>query len=365
MFWLISLAIVIGTGLWVLWPLLQGNSRWKASGLVVLLILPLLVYWQYQWVGSPRALQSNDTATKPGTDASLEDLVLSLQEKLTESAEDLEGWVLLGRSYKTLQDYPAAVDALETANRLVPNEPVVLVELVEARLFASGNPQITIEMVQQLQQAVAIQPDLQKGWWLLGLAAAQQGDDAQAITYWQRLLQGMDPGSSVAQSVQAQIADAQARIQANPDQPGSGQPNPELTSPHQPGPDQASPDQPPAWQSGTVQIELSPEANTTLNSLPATAALFLIARAPGQTSGPPLAVKRINQPSFPVQLKLGDADSMLPQRPVSGFATLQLQARLSITGDAMAGSGDWQSQVTTLATEQPENLNLIIDQQLN
>lgn len=349
MFWLISLAIILVVGLWVLWPLLQGDSRWKASGLVLLLVLPALVYFQYQLVGSPRAMQANNAATMAQTDgspdASLEDLVLSLQQKLTESAADLEGWVLLGRSYKTLQDYPAALQALETANRLVPDEPVVLVELVEARLFASGNPQITEDMIQLLQQAVAVQPDLQKGWWLLGLAAAQQGDDAQAISNWQRLLQGMEPGSSVAQSVQAQIADAQARLQA-----GTGLPN------------QESPDAP-GWQSATVRVELDPAASSILNPLPETATLFLIARAPGETSGPPLAVKRISQLSFPLELSLSDADSMLPQRPVSGFATLQLQARISITGDALAVSGDWQSQVATLSKEQQEDLNLLIDQQ--
>jgi cytochrome c-type biogenesis protein CcmH len=346
MFWLIALLIILVTGLGVMWPLLQGDSRWKASGLILLLVLPALVYWQYQLVGSPRALESNNIAATPSQDASLEDLVLTLQQKLTESAADLEGWVLLGRSYKTLQDYPAALKALETANRLVPNEPVVLVELVEAQLFASGNPQITAEMVQILQQAVALQPDLQKGWWLLGLAAAQQGDDAQAIAYWQKLLQGMEPGSSVAQTVQAQIAEAQARMQSSVPT-GTGREEPQA-----------------AWQSATVRVELDESANATLGQMPSTAALFLIARVPGESAGPPLAVKRINQPSFPMEISLTDADSMLPQRPVSGFTTLQLQARLSITGEALASSGDWQSQAAILSKEQQEDLNLLINQQV-
>lgn len=352
MFWLISISIVVGVGLWVLWPLLQGESRWKSTGLILLLVMPALVYWQYPMVGSPLAMQPDDMASIADTDASLEDLVLTLQEKLTESAADLEGWVLLARSYKTLQNYPAAVDALETANRLVPDEPVVLVELVEARLFASGNPQITSEMVQMLQQAVALQPNLQKGWWWLGFAAAQQGDDAQAISYWQRLLQGMEPGSSVAQSVQQQISDAEARLQAS-----GGQPDQE---PNQ------------GWQSPPLRIELGSTAISALGTLPSSAALFLIARESGVNSGPPLAVKRIDQPSFPLELSLSDADSMLPQRPVSGFAALQLQARLSISGEALADGGDWQSQVVTLATEpldktasaQHAVLNLLIDQRL-
>lgn len=345
MFWLVSLCVVLLAGLWVLWPLLRGDSRFKVTGLLVLLALPLLVYWQYQIVGSPRALQPMDHASLANTETSVEELVLSLRTKLTETPADLEGWVLLGRTYKTLQDYPAAVAALETANRLVPDVPVVWVELVEAQLFASGNPAMTPEMVQRLEQAVAQQPDLQKGRWLLGLAAAQRGEDQQAISYWRTVLQGMEPGSPVAQSVQAQISEAEGRLQA------AG-----VTS---------TPDLSPQWQSVGTQVDLSSEAREALSALPEAAALFLIARAPGEPSGPPLAVKRINQPGFPLKLSLSDTDSMMPQRPVSGFSTLQLQARLSISGEPMAASGDWQSEVITWSAEQTEAVNLTLDHRLD
>jgi len=344
MFWLLSLLIVVVFGLWVLWPLLRGDSRFKVTGLLVLLALPLLVYWQYQIVGSPRALQVSDMPVLANTDASLDDLIASLREKLTETPADLEGWVLLARSYKTLQDYPAALSALETANRLVPNEPVVLVELVEARLFASGNPVITPEMIQLLEQAVAQQEGLQKGWWLLGLAAAQQGDDETAITHWRKLLQNMEPGSPAAQTIQTQIAEAEARLQA------AG------------GTSKQESDQP--WQSALINVELGANASEQLAALPPTAVLFLIARPVGETSGPPLAVRRINQPGFPLEISLTDADSMLPQRPVSGFGELQVQARLSLTGEAKAASGDWQSAAVRLSIEDTEPLRLQVDQLL-
>jgi len=344
MFWLLSLLVIFVFGLWVLWPLLRGDSRFKVTGLLILLSLPLLVYWQYQIVGSPRALQISEMPVPANTDASLDDLIGSLRERLTETPADLEGWVLLARSYKTLQDYPAALSALETANRLVPNEPVVLVELVEAQLFASGNPVITPEMIQLLEQAVAQQEGLQKGWWLLGLAAAQQGDDEKAISHWRKLLQSIEPGSPVAQTIQAQIAEAEARMQAAG---GASKPEPE---------------QP--WQSAVIKVDLGVNAREQLAALPPAAVLFLIARPVGETSGPPLAVKRINQPIFPLEISLTDADSMLPQRPVSGVSELQLQARLSLTGEAMAASGDWQSAAIRLSIEDKQSLSLQLDQLL-
>lgn len=346
MFWIISLFILLAAGLALLWPMLQPASRWKVPGLVMLVLIPALALWQYTWVGSPRALQTEAlTPVSNNSDASLEELVQSLRDRLTEAPSDVEGWVLLGRTYKTIQDYPAALEALETANQLVPNEPVIEVELVEARLFASGNPRFTPEMIETLESAVARQDGLQKGWMLLGLAAAQQGDDAAAIAHWQKLLQGIEPGTPVAQTIQAQILEAEKRMQST-----SASIETKATQAASEG-----------WQSAPITISLGSSSAKSLASLPSTAALFLIARPANQESGPPLAVKRVQQPTFPVELRLEDSDSMLPQRPVSGFEELQLQARVSITGQPIASAGDWQSAPTQFSSKQPEPVSLEID----
>src|SRR3954454_3580810 len=62
------------------------------------------------------------------------------------------------------------------------------------------------------------------------------------------------------------------------------------------------------------------------------AVLFVIARAAGQTAGPPAAVKRIAAPTFPLDIDLSAADSMMGQ-PLP--ATVRIEARLDSDGDAM------------------------------
>jgi len=62
------------------------------------------------------------------------------------------------------------------------------------------------------------------------------------------------------------------------------------------------------------------------------AVLFIIARASGQTAGPPAAVKRIAGPTFPLDIDLSAADSMMGQ-PLP--ATIRIEARLDSDGDAM------------------------------
>jgi len=62
------------------------------------------------------------------------------------------------------------------------------------------------------------------------------------------------------------------------------------------------------------------------------AVLFVIARASGQTAGPPAAVKRISSPTFPLEIDLSAADSMMGQ-PLP--AAVRIEARLDSDGDAM------------------------------
>jgi hypothetical protein len=78
---------------------------------------------------------------------------------------------------------------------------------------------------------------------------------------------------------------------------------------------------------------------------PAGAVLFVIARS--AATGPPLAVKRIESPQFPLDFELGPEDRMIQSMPFAG--PMQLSARLD--GDANATSrsaGDLQG-----ATERP------------
>jgi tetratricopeptide (TPR) repeat protein len=62
------------------------------------------------------------------------------------------------------------------------------------------------------------------------------------------------------------------------------------------------------------------------------AVLFIIARAAGQTAGPPAAVKRIASPTFPLDIDLSAADSMMGQ-PLP--ATVRIEARIDSDGDPL------------------------------
>lgn len=83
-------------------------------------------------------------------------------------------------------------------------------------------------------------------------------------------------------------------------------------------------------------IRLAPGAKA-----PPHGVLFIIARMPGGAPGPPVAVKRIADPQFPLTYELSAGDAMMPGRPLQG--RVDLTVRLDADGNASTHeAGDLQ-----------------------
>ncbi|PQA34315.1 hypothetical protein, partial [Amnimonas aquatica] len=90
---------------------------------------------------------------------------------------------------------------------------------------------------------------------------------------------------------------------------------------------------------GRYEIEVT-VAPALARVIPADATVFIFARAP---QGPPMPVAAIRRPAaqFPLRVVMTDADSLQPERPLSGEDKLVLQAKVSRSGDAT--SADWEA----------------------
>lgn len=109
--------------------------------------------------------------------------------------------------------------------------------------------------------------------------------------------------------------------------------------------------------SGT--ITLAPEFE---RKVPVGAILFLIARK-GEGGGPPLAVKRVESPTFPMEFTIGPDDRMIQAMPFEG--PLQLSARLDADGNAMTRApGDLQGQAPEMQQPGASGVAIVIDQVL-
>jgi cytochrome c-type biogenesis protein CcmH len=131
----------------------------------------------------------------------------------------------------------------------------------------------------------------------------------------------------------------------------------------------ASPDRgnaPPAAASEESENASPIRGTVTLASglegkLPPNAVLFLIARREG--SGPPLAVKRIPQPHFPLDFEIGPRDRMIQTLPFVG--PIQISARVDSDGNATTRTpGDLQGSLAEGVQPGASGVELVIDQVL-
>ena len=95
--------------------------------------------------------------------------------------------------------------------------------------------------------------------------------------------------------------------------------------------------------------------------VPAGAVLFVIART-GE-AGPPLAVKRIGSPRFPVEFEIGPDDRMIQALPFTG--PFRLSARLDSDGNAMTRTaGDLQTAASQTVGPGARGIALVLDEVL-
>jgi len=353
-FWIIAVALLTVSAAVISWPLLTGSSKERFLGLAILLLMPLAGLLLYQQVGTPDAMNMDDLNTADrdapahASEApSMEQLVAELQQNLEENPSNPEGWLMLGRSLKSLQQYPEALSAMEKANQQLPGTPVIMVELAEAKLFASGNPNMGGDIRQLLETAISMDPQQQKGLWLLGMAESQAGNYNAALRYWTTLQGMLDPASGAAQTVAQQIETAKAQTSGKvaTGEVGVADKNPQNQ----------------VASASAISVELS--LGDALPAPPTSSILFVFVHPAGQR-GMPLAAKRIQGPVFPLSISLSDDDTLRPGSSLAEHEKLDISARVSMTGVANAASGDYQANSTTVDSNTATSVVLTFDQRV-
>ena len=370
MFWTIAAAVLLSAAVITLFPLLRGKSGWQPVALALVFALPAAGLWMYNnfgtpdgidVVGSPRVVdEANPHAQQAGE---MTDMIAGLKQRLEQNPGDLEGWLLLSRTLKASQQYAEAADALEQAHALAPDNPVVMVDLAEAWIYETPDGRVSDSSMAMLKRALDINPNSQKGLWLMGIASMQQGDDPFAISYWQTLLEQLEPSSSVYQMVESQITEAQARMGMIPGEAShEGHDHADMTAdPANGQAATAAAEDDGTWNGTRLVLDATDEAKLALEN---GAVLYVMIRSPGPAMGPPLGVRRVTSPSFPLEITITDQDSMLQERKISTEQQVQLQARVSLSGTPAAQAGDWQSEAKTVELVSASLVVLGINQQV-
>lgn len=308
-----------------------GNGRWAIP--VIVLFLPLLSLLLYFHLADPEALQKAEIQqANDKTVTEVRTMIARIIERLKQNPDDIEGWLMLGRSYKYLQQYPDAAKVFAKLYQIQPDNPEVLLNYAES-LAMVRNGQLAGEPAALAYKAVKLAPDNNDALWMAGMAKAEEGEAEQAIAYWQKLAGQLPAGSASQQQVQQMITEAAARQS-------------ETTG------------------SVATNIGVRVEIDAALKpQVQAGQTVFIYAQA---LNGPkmPLAIVRKLVADLPVSVNLNDTMAMQPNLHLADFKQLKIVARISKTGDASTQTGDFigASELSLPANDQP--VSVLINQEV-
>ncbi len=300
---------------------------------------------------------------------SVEDMIGRLAVRLEQDTDDLEGWLMLGRSLMLTQRYEEAVRAYQQANALTEyTQPDVMMALAESLTYASQGdfPARADELIQQV---LAQNPDHQKALWLGGLSAYQRGEYQTAVDRWQLLLTLIpQDNGDLGEALKKQIATAQQQLETyggstaaasnnNPepvdesaDDSENGSAASEVLA--------ADKNEPASFQ---VRVELSPDQEAMAKP---DYTVFIYASA---AHGPrmPLSLVRKQVKDLPLLVTLDDSTAMIPEFNLSSQESVTITARISKSGQAQPQSGDLIGVTMPLETGQNAEAYVLIDQEVN
>ena len=330
------------------------NPPWGVAAFFAVLI-PVVTVGFYLWVGTPEVVDPKVLAAagaKPG-DHEIEEMVLALERKMQERPNDVEGWMLLARSYAATGKMEKALSAYAHLAKIAPGDASILADYADALGLSRGR-NLAGEPMQLVMRALEADPRHPKALALAGTAKLNSGDFAESLVYWERLYAVFPAGSSESNEARDIIEDVRARAAA------AGKPLPPSKVLAAAGPAKspaaAEPAKVPAPAtakatgvapapatapgaagksvSGTVTLAEALRGKTA-----ATDTLFIYARAE-TGSRIPLAILRGGAGELPKAFVLDDSMGMTPAATLSGTPSVVIEARVSKAGGAVTQPGD-------------------------
>jgi cytochrome c-type biogenesis protein CcmH len=317
----------------------SGRSRSVfALTLAIAFALPLSTGVLYLLVGTPAAL--NGVSAEAERPLTLSQAIDELRAHLAQQPGDVQGWMLLAQTSTMQRDPAAARDAYDHVLKLAPNNAEAMVGWAETDSMTRDDHMIKGRALELLKRAVQLQPDSQRGLWLLGISDFQHGQYREAAATWRVLQPQLEPGSKVAQAVAEQIAVADTRA-------GGAPADASTTTPV------AAP------QGAALQVQVSLAA-ALKDKVAAGDTLFVYARAENDPRMP-LAVAKLDASQLPASVTLTDAMAMTPAMKLSSVSHVFVGARISHSGQPIAQPGDLEGNAGVVAVDSKTPITISID----
>lgn len=321
---------------------LRPARKWAVA---LIAAVPVAAAAVYLMLGEPRGLDPVAVAKDEShqiTPEQMTMLVAQLAERLERQPEDVQGWLMLGRSYSMMKDFEGAAATWRRIGAKVPDDADVLADWADLLAVAAGRS-FDGDPERLIQRALEIDPNHVKALALAGTAAFHRADYAGASAYWERILAKLSPDEPAYQGILGSINEARAKggialLDAPQTAAGNG------------GAAAASA----LTVSGTVSISPQLAAQAGPDDV-----VFVFAR-PAQ-GGIPLAALRLRAGDLPATFSFANAQRM-SQGPLP--AQISVGARLSKQGNATPQAGDLEGEAVTAAPNE-SSVEIVIDRVRN
>jgi cytochrome c-type biogenesis protein CcmH len=319
---------------------------------VLVLIFALMVFFLYRHLGASddvrimqlqKAKQDADYQDMmnnklPDLSRSTE-LISELENHLQKNEDNVQYWFLLARLASERKDYEKSIKAYQQILKRDQSSGMIMAEMAQV-MFLKANYQVSDETGLLATKALSLEPRNTTALGLLGIRAFAKKNYVEAIQYWQKAVEILGPNSEAGVGLSMGIEKAKMLYVA---EKGT----------------QENLDK--ALVGTSIQLQVSVAEGVTADP---EQLVYVYARS-WQGSKMPLAITRIKFSQLPTKVTLTEAMAMSPAATLANATKIELVARISQDGTAIAKPGDWQaSQGPIDFKQQPDNIHLIIEKKI-
>lgn len=164
-----------------------ATGRTRIVAVLLALVIPAGALAVYMPLGRPdqpaQPLASRTLPRNDGVPAEVLAAVDKLKQTLAEQPDNIDGWILLGRTYTRMNRYDDAVEAFRQARRIDPKDPDVAASFGDMAVN-TNNGIVSEEARTAFEAALAARPDDPRAQFYLALARFQAGDVKGALDQW-------------------------------------------------------------------------------------------------------------------------------------------------------------------------------------
>ena len=285
----------------------------------------------YPLLNSPTTSAMNEENKQITPEQMMAFRLQQLEQVVIDEPENAEAWFSLGQAYISIGEFDNAIAAFDKVIAQVGIHAELLGPKAQA-MYYKNNQQINADIQQVIDQALALDALDPATNILLGMNSFSNRDFANAVKYWEVVLNSDRPGISTDALAEA-VAEAKNQLRLSNEEPSAT----ELKKSSDPTLPQL-----------TVEVSLAQSLQEQLQNGD-DKVVFIYAIA---SNGPrmPLAAVKLKTSDLPITIVLDDSQAMTPQMRLSSVNKVNIYAVVSMQGSVGIKPGDFKAEVLKVDT---------------